>query len=201
MNTPKRWFRRLWKTTLVVLTLFLGAALILVATGSRDDLAKVDAALVLGNRVEPDGRPSERLKARLDRAAEVYREGWCRLLIVSGGTGKEGHDEAAVMRDYLIAGGIPGEAIVMDPLGVDTFASAQNTVRILDERGLHSVLVISQYFHLPRCRLALRRSGVGEIRQAPARFFEWRDIYSIFRELPALGKYWLRSDYAGNSVI
>ena len=67
-----------------------------------DELEKADVALVLGNKVEPDGTPSARLAARLDRTAELYHEGYFPLVIVSGGTGKEGYPEGTAMRDYLV---------------------------------------------------------------------------------------------------
>ena len=74
---------------------------ILVTAGLRDQLGKADIALVLGSKVELDGKPSTRLRARLDRTLELYRAGYFPAIIASGGLGKERFDEAVVMRDYL----------------------------------------------------------------------------------------------------
>lgn len=188
----KSMIRKGWLLPFFAVAMGMG---IIAGAGLRDDVARVDAILVLGNKVESDGTPSPRLKARLDRAAELLAAGWARWIIVSGGTGKEGFDEARVMRDYLITQAIPADQVIMDPLGVDTFATAVNARRILRERQLGSVLVVSQFFHLPRCRLALTRCGIAEVRHSHARFMEWRDFYSTARELPAWVKYWLRDDF------
>ena len=166
--------------------------LTIIVSGLRDDIVSSDVALVLGNKVELDGTPSARLCARLDRTAELFRAGFFPSIIVSGGTGKEGFDEAAVMRDYLISHGVPASAVITDSHGDTTFASAVNTARIATERGFKSVFVVTQYFHVPRARLALRNCNITEIHSAHARFFEWRDIFSIPRDTIGYGSYLFR---------
>src|SRR5690348_5039955 len=91
-----------------VATLALAMTL-LVFAGLHDRVGKADIALVLGNTVNPDGTPSPRLRARLDKTLELYRAGYFPEVIASGGVGKEGYDEASVMRDYLVSRGIPAE--------------------------------------------------------------------------------------------
>jgi len=166
---------------LVVCCLIL--AVYLIGEGLRDDLAPCDVALVLGSKVNSDGKPSRSLRARLDRAVEVYQKRLVGRIVVSGGTGREGYDEAAVMARYLCERGVPSACIIEDPAGVTTEASAKNTARLLREENLRSVLVVSQYFHIARSRLALNREGVGEVRSAHAYLFCLRDLCSIPREV------------------
>lgn len=178
---------------MAVLVLATGA---LVVDGLRDRLAKADIGLVLGNKIEFDGTPSPRLKARLDRSAELFRDGWFPLILASGGVGAEGFDEAVVMRDYLVAHGVPEDRILVDSSGVNTYASARATERILRERKLKSVFVVSQYFHIPRARLALARFGIEPVSSAAPRYFEWRDFFSVPRELAGYVTYSLRDFHA-----
>lgn len=154
-----------------------------------DHLGQADVALVLGNKVNPDGSPSPRLKARLDTAVTLFGKGYFPKIIVSGGTGVEGVPEGTAMKAYLVAAGIPDSAILVDDHGVDTMASAENTVAILNSGRMTSVFVITQYFHVPRSKLALSKLGVSRVFNAHPRFFEARDLYSTFRELPAYLKY------------
>ena len=190
MHRIKKLFLRAFVAALGALVL---GTLILVMAGLRDDVGKADIALVLGSKVELSGMPSERLKARLDKTIELYQAGWFPLVIASGGVGKEGFDEAVVMHDYLTAHGIPKDNVIMDSKGNTTFDSAQNTHRIIQQKHLKSVFVVSQYFHLPRSRLALKRTGINEVRSASPRFFEMRDLYSAPRELLGWFNYLLRS--------
>ena len=184
--------RRLFIALLAVPTLYLLATAWLVGDGLVDRLGHADVGLVLGSKVELNGRPSVRLQARLDRTAELYRAGYFPWIIVSGGLGKEGFDEAVVMRDYLVAQGLPADHVILDGHGDTTFASAQNTRAIAKLKHFTSVLVVSQYFHLPRSRLALQRCGLVPIYTAHARLFEWRDIYSALRETLGWLEYSLR---------
>ena len=166
--------------------------LAIIVSGLRDDIADSDVALVLGNKVELDGTPSKRLRARLDRTLELFRDGFFPSIIVSGGTGKEGFDEAAVMRDYLVSHGVPASQVITDSHGDTTFASAVNTARIAKEHGFKSVFVVSQYFHVPRARLALEHCNITEVHSAHARFFEWRDVFSVPRDTIGYGSYLFR---------
>ena len=174
-----------------VILLLAGTALIVV-DGLVDDLGTAYVAMVLGSKVELDGKPSARLRARLDRTLEIYRQNLCAWIITSGGVGKEGFDEAAVMRDYLAANGVPPDRILVDSLGINTQATAVNTARLAREHGFRTVIVVSQYFHVPRSELALRRNGFSTVHTAHARWFEWRDIYSSVREAVGYVVYWFR---------
>ncbi|CAB3732631.1 YdcF family protein [Achromobacter piechaudii] len=181
---------RLVLVALLALTLLAAAAL--AATGLLTRARPADVAIVLGNTVLPTGQPSPRLAARLDRAYDCYAAMQCRLVFVSGGVDPAGADEAAVMRDYLIARGVPAERIVTDSAGDNSWATARHASAYMREHGYTRALVVTQYFHVPRTVLALRRHGVADVSGGYPQFFEWRDLYSIFRELPAVAWYGLR---------
>lgn len=168
---------------------YLAAAAAIAFDGLSDRVEPADAIVVLGTTVFADGTPSPRLQARLDRALDVYRGGGAPLVIVSGGVGKEGYDEAVAMADYLARRGVPPSAVVRDGTGNTTRATATNVARIARARRLECVLVASQYFHLPRARLALERAGVCVAGTVHARYFEFRDVYSLAREVVALAAY------------
>ena len=168
---------------------FLATAAAIVIDGLHDDVAAADIAIVLGSKVELDGRPSARLRARLDRALELYRSGLAPRILVSGGTGVEGHDESAVMREYLLSRGVPADRVHADPGGNTTMATARNAARFMTAGGMKSATLVSQCFHLPRARIALRRCGVSTVHTAHAAHFELRDLYSIAREVPAFYAY------------
>ena len=191
----KRTKRALLLTALPIMLAFTLAAALIVADGLTDDIRAADVAIVPGNTVEKDGRPSARLRARLNQTVALYRQGLFPHVIVSGGVGREGFDEAEVMKQYLIENGVPEGSIRVDSGGATTYLTARNAARTMRENGWRSAVVVSQYFHVPRMRLALRRSGVAPVYSAHARYFELRDGYSIAREVIGYGAYLLRADY------
>jgi vancomycin permeability regulator SanA len=191
--------RRLRVIVAVSAVVFVTAAAAIVIDGLTDDIHHADVAVVLGNKVEDNGQPSDRLCARLDRAVDLFEGGMFSDIIVSGATGKEGFDEAVVMKQYLIEQGVPPEHIHEDSEGATTYLTAMNSSRIMNQHGWHSAMVITQYFHISRSRLALERFGIMPVYTAHADFFELRDPYSILREVAGYGVYLLR-DYPSPSA-
>ena len=163
----------------------------IIIDGLNDELQTTDVGVVLGNKVQLDGRPSERLKSRLDKTEELYKKGYFPLILVSGGTGKEGFDEAKVMKAYLVDKGIPKDRIIEDPQGNNSYMTAQHTKSVMDNRGLESAMIITQYYHISRTKLAFEKLGIKNPSSAHADIMEWRDVYSIVREFPAYYKYLL----------
>ncbi|WP_325170085.1 YdcF family protein [Noviherbaspirillum pedocola] len=181
-------------TTILSCVLLLGSVAAILADGMRDDIGVSDIGIVLGSKVLPDGQSSARLRARLDRAAELYQRGMFRHIIVSGGFGTEGFSEAARMADYLsMHGKVPRASLILDEHGDTAADTARNAAAIMRSHGYRSALVITQYFHISRSRYALRREGITGVHSAHARYAEARDVYSIARELVALPAYWLHS--------
>jgi len=181
----------------ILLILWFTTSFYFAADGLQDRLGYADAALVLGNTVNPDGKPSPRLKARLDKTLALYQMGYFHTIITSGAIGKEGYDEAVVMKNYLMARGVTATDIIADSRGNNTFASSQNTLQILKQRNLTSVLVVSQYFHLPRSRWMLTQCHIPNVYSAHANYFEWRDVYSSLRESAAFLSYFFRQGQCG----
>ncbi len=176
----------------IIACLWLLAGAVLASAGLLTQAQPADIAIVLGNTVYRNGIPSPRLAARLNRASQCYEQRQCGLIFVSGGVDASGTDEAVAMRAYLMRRGVPADRIVVDSAGLDTWATAHNASTFMRDHGLSSVIVITQYFHLPRAMLSLRRFGVRDVSGAYPRFWEGRDIYSIAREVPAFAWYCIR---------
>ncbi|REE96942.1 vancomycin permeability regulator SanA [Thermomonospora umbrina] len=129
---------------------------------SVEGASPAPVALVLGAAAWGD-RPSPFLAGRLDVAARLYREGKVKVLLVSGDNSRRDYDEPTVMYDYLRSQGIPGDRIVRDYAGFDTWDSCVRAKKVF---GVDRAIVVTQTFHLPRavalCRSAgVRAQGVG----------------------------------------
>ncbi len=162
----------------------------LLLSGAISGYTKADYAVVLGNQVQINGKPSERLAARLDKAIELYNKSFVTSIIVSGGFGKEGFDEAIVMKAYLIEHQIPADKIITDSKGDNTYLTAENVKNLVGPNA--SIIVVSQLYHIVRSKIAFKQVGFKNIGAAYPPYFEWRDLFSINRELIAIPYYYFK---------
>ena len=142
---------------LAVYLVLLGAVWVV---SREDQRPPVDALVVLG-AAQYNGKPSPVLRARLDHALGLYREGLSGTIVVTGGIGEGDRvSEATVGRQYLVSQGVPDSAVVVRPDGRSTQASIQSVAAWATEHGVHSVILVSDPFHMLRLRLEARRTGL-----------------------------------------
>ena len=125
--------------------------------GKSDQARAVDAIVVLGV-AQYDGRPSPQLQARLDHALALWQEGLSPLVITTGGNQPgDRFTEAETSANYLIKGSlisaVPAESIVQENTGSSTRESLIEVSKIMQARGLHSVLIVTDPYHSLRSRL------------------------------------------------
>jgi vancomycin permeability regulator SanA len=101
-----------------------------------------DTALVLACTVDRHQQPTRQLEGRLDAARGLFVDGKVRRLLVSGGG-----DETASMRRWLLAHGVPAEAIVADDASSRTFDSIKRARQVF---GLSDPVIVTSDYHLPR---------------------------------------------------
>jgi uncharacterized SAM-binding protein YcdF (DUF218 family) len=162
--------------------------------GCTDEDTPADIAVVLGNHVGADGVASRRLQLRLDRALTLYRAGLVREIVVSGGQDPGSPPEPEVMKQYLVDRGVPPAHVVEDRSGVNTHATAKFVATYLRARGLRSAIAVSQYYHVTRAKLALRRFGVEASGAHAPLALETREPWSLAREIVGFYAY-LFKDY------
>jgi len=158
--------------------------LIMLVVGLSRTTHSADSILIFGNKVESNGDVSKRLQSRLDEGIRLFEDEKAQLIVVSGGFGKDGFDEAKVMANYLIENGIPIEAIIEDPNGINTYETAKNLREIAKDKNIKSVIIVTQYYHILRAELALKKFGFDSVSSSYAKMApELRDLYSIPREV------------------
>lgn len=133
---------------------------LLLTFGATDYRRRADCAIVLGAGVWNDGSPSLALSDRVKEGIRLWQSGLVSHLIMTGGTGQNGWSEPEVMKRMAIEAGVPAEAVLTDPDGVDTFRSADNCGVIMAREGFSSALVVSHYYHLARCRMVFTLAGI-----------------------------------------
>jgi uncharacterized SAM-binding protein YcdF (DUF218 family) len=127
---------------------------------SRQDQREAADAIVVLGAAQYNGRPSPVLKARLDHALALYREGLAPLVVVTGGIGPgDRMSEATVGHKYLRSQ-IPDSAIIVRPDGRTTEESMRSVAEWMREREAGRVLLVSDPFHMARLRLEARHADL-----------------------------------------
>ena len=144
---------------LAVFTLWIISAVAVLIWSARDEARPAQAIVVLG-AAQYAGKPSPVLRARLDHALNLWERKLATVLILTGGTGfGDTTSEAAVGRTYAKRRGVPDTLILVENEGRTTSESMKAVAGMLEVRGLHSALLVSDPFHMLRLRILARRFG------------------------------------------
>ncbi|SEJ32968.1 SanA/YdcF family protein [Demequina mangrovi] len=157
-----------------------------VRPAASEGFAHAEAALVLGAGVRADGSPSPYLLDRVSVAVDLYEQGLVDALLMSGdGEDSSGFGETTVMRGLAESMGVPAEAIIEDPQGLDTYSSC---VRAREVYGLASVIVSTQQFHQARAVWLCAQIGLDAQGAYPAPTATRHTFLGHVREVPAVAK-------------
>lgn len=135
------------------------------------ELPQAEAIVVLGGGTLPADFPRPWFEIteagdRIIHGARLYLAGKAPLLIVSGGRiSWRGGDspESADMAAIAELMGAPAEAIVQDSTSLNTYQNAVNVKKILQERGLNQILLVTSALHMPRSLMIFRHQGIEAI--------------------------------------
>ncbi|MEU6311861.1 ElyC/SanA/YdcF family protein [Streptomyces sp. NPDC047014] len=148
------------------------------------DAPAADVAVVFGAGLWR-GRPTPYLADRLDAAAELYRTGKVRVVLVTGDNSREEYDEPDAMRRYLTEHGVPDTRIVSDYAGFDTWDSC---VRAREIFGVERAVLVTQGFHIRRAVALCQAAGLDTYGVGVADVHDATWYYGQTREFFAAGK-------------
>jgi uncharacterized SAM-binding protein YcdF (DUF218 family) len=149
-----RFSRSVGRTIAVALALFLagviGLAADIVAFSGRSDASQADAAIVLGAAVDDDA-PSPVFSERLRHAAELFKSGQVKWIVVTGGVGQgDTLAESEAGGEWLIDAGIPADRILIETQSRTTKQNLVFARPLLSEHDINRVLIVSDPLHMRR---------------------------------------------------
>lgn len=176
-----------------------------------------DVAIVLGGAVgnATPPRPAPDLGEAADRvsyAAELYRAGRVKAVLVAGGNlpwGAPGVPEAEAIRSLLMAWGVPAQAISTGGTSRTTAENAREVQAMWPELGATSALLVTSAAHMPRALATFRKAGLP-VTPAPTDIRAVDEPFDLLDILPDAGAlkdtsdamkeyvgyavYWMRGD-------
>jgi uncharacterized SAM-binding protein YcdF (DUF218 family) len=187
-NERPRLVRLLWAlaaVAAVVILFLLVTSLRIVHEAGKEELLPADVIVVFG-AAEYAGHPSPVLRARLDRAYDLFRRKLAPVVITTGGAGADPtFSEGGVGRDYLIHRGIPERNLIAETLGSDTAQSAERVGVIMRTNHMRRCLAVSDEYHVFRIRQLLQHEGI-QVYVAPRTGSRprsrWQRMMAVLRE-------------------
>jgi SanA protein len=157
---------------------------------SLDNVPKNEVALVLGASIRGPRKLSMMLADRVDSAIELYKAGKVKKLLMSGDNSATDYDEVSAMRRYALKHGVDSDDILRDFAGFRTYDSMY---RARELWGLHSMIIVTQGFHLTRAVYTARHLGIDAYGYIADRSIYGRRalLWSNFREIAARTLAWL----------
>jgi uncharacterized SAM-binding protein YcdF (DUF218 family) len=134
------------------------------------ELVRSDAIVVLGASMSPAGMLSLESQRRTNRGIELYQRGLAPVLVLLGGATRGGPAEADVRAEQARLHGIPSAAILTETRAKTTREEAVRVKALLQSRGVHSVLLVTNAVHLTRACPLFERAGFA-VHAAPSDTF------------------------------
>jgi SanA protein len=126
-----------------------------------NDMPFNKVGMLLGtSKYVSSGQPNQYFANRIEAAAQLYKSGKIKYILVSGDNSTKYYDEPAAMRKSLIAAGVDSTHIVADDAGLRTFDSV---IRAKEIFGQSSLTIISQKFHNERAIYFAEKNGINAV--------------------------------------
>lgn len=163
---------------------------------SPDSAPREPAIIVLGGFLRPPTTIHKEGELtgggdRLVEAFRLYHAGKAPLILVSGGDvpmfGKGAMTESEAARILLEEWGVPDSAILVESHSKNTVENARFSHDLLAARGIHTVLLVTSAYHMPRAAGVFRKTGLEVIPVAADHQTGWPEPDIPFRVLPETG--------------
>ncbi|MCL8535872.1 YdcF family protein [Chryseobacterium gallinarum] len=169
------------------------------------DVPETKTALLLGTgKTLNNGMPNAYFYNRIKAAADLYKSGKVKYIIVSGDNSTKDYNEPEDMQLALIQQGVPQDKIILDYAG---FRTLDSVVRAKDIFGQTKLVIISQKFHNERAVFLAQQNGIDAFGYNAEDVNKYAGLKTNLREYLAKAKvYWdlifgVQPKFGGNKII
>ncbi len=149
-------------------------------------------AIVFGAKVRENGEPSDALYDRIVTAAELYRAGRVKKILMSGDNPSENYDEPTAMKATAVKLGVPENDVVLDFAGRRTYDTCYRAKEIF---AIQKAIVVTQEFHQARTLYLCNNLGVDSVGITANRRKYQGENYWAFREFFSRGSAWFEINF------
>ncbi len=146
-------------------------------------------ALLLGTgKTLSNGQPNAYFYNRIQAAADLYKSGKVKYIIVSGDNSQKNYNEPEDMQMALIEYGVPKDNIFLDFAG---FRTLDSVVRAKEIFGQNQLIIVSQKFHNERAVFLAKQNGMQAFGYSAPDVNKYAGLKTNLREYLAKAKAYL----------
>ncbi|WP_370900219.1 SanA/YdcF family protein [Chryseobacterium gossypii] len=168
-------------------------------------IPETKTALLLGtSKTLSNGMPNAYFNNRIQAAADIYKSGKVKYIIVSGDNSRKDYNEPEDMQLALMAYGVPKNRIFLDFAG---FRTLDSVIRAREIFGQTRLIIIPQKFHNERAIFLARKNGIEAYGYNAEDVNKYAGFKTNMREYIAKAKvYWdllfgVDPKFGGNKVL
>ncbi|SDL54964.1 SanA protein [Chryseobacterium taihuense] len=168
-------------------------------------IPQTKTAMLLGtSKTLSNGYPNAYFTNRIKAAADLYKSGKIKYIIVSGDNSRKDYNEPEDMQQALMQQGIPQDKIFLDFAG---FRTLDSVVRAKEIFGQKQLIIISQKFHNERAVFLARKNNIEAYGYNAENVNKYAGLKTNLREYLAKSKaYWdllfgIEPKFGGDKVL
>lgn len=156
----KRKYQVLGMILVFIILYIVGNIASICLFSAKDQKCKADAAIILGASTY-HGEVSPVYQERINHGVTLYRDGYVKKLIVTGGVGEGNFEsDASAAKRYAMLQGIPETDILTEDTSTITQENLENAKLIMEEYKLDTAIIVSDPLHMRRAMLLADDAGI-----------------------------------------
>lgn len=143
---------------ILIYTISAGASIIFY--GTKDEKCFADAAIVLGAATY-NGELSPVYKERANHAINLYKDGYVKKLIFTGGYGEDNEiSDSYSAKLYAVSQGVPEKDILIEEKSTITQQNIEFSKELMLNDNLETAIIVSDPLHMKRAMLMAEDYGI-----------------------------------------
>ncbi len=144
----------------LIITYIVSNMLSIYIFSLKDQKCKADVVIVLGASTN-QGKVSLVYQERINHGISLYKGGYVKKIIVTGGKGKGNKiSDAYAAKEYIISKGIYKKDILLEETSTITQENLENAKIVMDKNNYKTAIVVSDPLHMKRAMLLATDIGI-----------------------------------------
>lgn len=177
----------------VMLFFYAGLQATVILYPSFASVQKADAAMVLGYALKDGLVPDSWSESRLQKGIDLYKSGYVKKIVISGGQGSKDKIPVSVaMKKWIVDKGIPESDVLTEEKAHSTVENFELSKNIFETNGFENIIVVTNEFHYFRSYLIASNIIPEQFSVAPASTsLNAKKVIAYLKEPIAILRYWI----------